>query len=563
MSSSTSSLVLSRQKSNPYASLIASRRPAPAPVDVDFTVRLSVWQRGSRQTNSQLADLISVILQKIHERSESPNSWTATPLPRSIDPAGLWPQPTQVDISCRIMNILPPISSCQQEDRWEDHKGLVDFLFEHFQAHMSVRDYVKSIYSDRLIGFALNYPAIPNGETSYNRLDIQEFHLPEIKKWEIFKTKIVQTKFYHGPLLTLNRVTEVVKAYKEMTQMIPNGIFPNSNANTGLATGKIPLLKDLDRSSVDDLVHQYTPPVVRCMEEVLDALENMAMDTKSREPCPRQTCDVLSKIYQLKRSTPALTGVLLLLADKKAQQKCIWGTIAVSSISTLVVGGILFCAAPVAAPVAALTGSAMGSTAVVSTSVGAAVAETAALTATRAGLSYGVALKTMAGGAAAVEAGSSMTFIKYIKESQSNNTLTINQKINKGLETIVYYIALCFLKSNGIANPHSDDDQLTEILMKLYGRRPTQIAKKHYRAAYLHNLVENLAKNFRQVIVRLQKLGYAHLENMEWTSKPLITLEESSEDIERTFKNFPCTRLKPLTPISHTHAFNAPQYEDL
>ncbi|TGO06950.1 hypothetical protein BTUL_0380g00030 [Botrytis tulipae] len=37
----------------------------------------------------------------------------------------------------------------------------------------------------------------------------------------------------------------------------------------------------------------------------------------------------------------------------------------------------------------------------------------------------------------------------------------------------------------------------------------------------------------------------------------------SSEDIERTFKNFPTTRLKLLTPISHTHAFNASQYEDL
>ncbi|TGO06949.1 hypothetical protein BTUL_0380g00020 [Botrytis tulipae] len=543
MSSSTSSLVLSRQKSNPYASLIASRRPAPAPVDVDFTVRLSVWQRGSRQTNSQLADHISLVLQGIHEGSKSPNSWTATPLPRSIGPAGPWPQPTQVDISCRVMDILPPKSFCQQDDRWEDHKALVDFLFQRFQAHMSVRDYVKSIYSDRLIGFALNYPAIPNGETPYNRLDIQEFHLPEIKKWEMFKTKIVQTKFYHGPLLTLNRVTEVVKAYKEMTQMIPNSIFPNSNAK--LAIGllpdlmeTIPLLKDLDRSSVDDLVHQYTPPVVRCMEEVLDALENIAMDTKSREPCPRQTCDVLSKIYQLKRRTPALTGVLVLLADKKVQERCIWGTIAVSSISTLVVGGILFCAAPVAAPVAAVTGSAMGSTAVVSTSVGAAVAETAALTATRAGLSYGVAFKTMG---AAVGAGSCMTFSKYIEESLSNNinikivianyrltALTINDDVNGDLEKIVYYIALCFLKSNGIANPHSDDDLLTEIVMKLYGRRPTQIAKKHYRAAYLHNLVGPLARDFRQVIVQLQNLGYAHLENMEWTSKPLITLEEST-----------------------------------
>ncbi|KAF7911540.1 uncharacterized protein EAE98_012010 [Botrytis deweyae] len=414
-------------KPNPYASLIASRRPAPAPVDVDFTVRLSVWQRGSRQTNSQLADHISFVLQGIHEGSKSSNPWTTTTLPRSIDSAGSWPQPTQVNISCRSMDILPPKSSYQQEDRWEDHKALVDFLFQYFQAHMSNQDYVNSIYSDRLIGFALNYPAIPNGETSYSRLDIQEFHLPEIKKWEMFKTKIVRTKFYHGPLLTLDRVSEVIRAYNEIIQMIPNGIFPNSNANIGLAAGraavgvlpdlmeKNSLLKDLDRSSVDDLVRQYTPPVIRCMEEVLDALENMAMDTKSREPCPRQTCDVLSKIYQLKRRTPALTGVLALLVDKKAQQKCIWGTIAVSS---LVVGGILFYTAPVTAPVAALTGPAMGSTAVVSTSVGAVVAENAALTATRAALSYGV--RTMAGGAFGA---GSMTFIKFLEESKSHNIM--------------------------------------------------------------------------------------------------------------------------------------------
>ena len=112
-------------------------------------------------------------------------------------------------------------------------------------------------------------------------------------------------------LLALDRVAEVVKAYKEMIQEIPNDTFPDIYAKIGLAAtkaaaGVLPdlmekvflpiiqnqyrrafqadylqhsLLKDIDRSTVDDLIYRYTPPVVRCMEEVLDALENMAMDT--------------------------------------------------------------------------------------------------------------------------------------------------------------------------------------------------------------------------------------------------------------------------------------------
>ncbi|KAM0311491.1 hypothetical protein ACHAO8_007100 [Botrytis cinerea] len=368
MTSSSNPFVLSRPISSPYASLIARRRPAPAPapVDVDFTVRLSVWKRGSCQTNSHLANHIRYILQEIDGRGENSNPWTVTALPRSTYPVGPLPQPIQADISCRSMDILLSEPS-SLEDAYEDRMELVNWLFRHFRAFMS----------NRLIGFALNYPAIPNGETSYIRLNVQEFHLPEIKEWEKTKTEFVRTKFYHGPLLALDRVAEVVKAYKEMIQEIPNDTFPDIYAKIGLAAtkaaaGVLPdlmekvflpiiqnqyrrafqadylqhsLLKDIDRSTVDDLIYRYTPPVVRCMEEVLDALENMAMDTKSREPCPRQTYDVLSKIYQLKRKTPALTAMLMFLADKKAQQKFIWGTAA----GLIVFSGIILCAAPVTA----------------------------------------------------------------------------------------------------------------------------------------------------------------------------------------------------------------------
>lgn len=120
----------------------------------------------------------------------------------------------------------------------------------------------------------------------------------------------------------------------------------------------------------------------------------------------------------------------MFLADKKAQQKFIWGTAA----GLIVFSGIILCAAPVTAPVAALTGSAMGSTAaagtastaVVSTSVGAAggtlaVARAAAFTATRSALSPGLFFKTMAGSAAI--GGSSMTFIKSLEEMNSRNSM--------------------------------------------------------------------------------------------------------------------------------------------
>ncbi|KAF7928961.1 uncharacterized protein EAE97_009803 [Botrytis byssoidea] len=483
MKSSSGSLVPSRPRSNLYASLIERRRPAPAPVDADLKVRMSVWERGSRQTNSQLAILIRSILRVIHEEGNIPNPWTVTAVLRSIEPAGPWPQPIQVDLSCRSIDILQSESS-SPEEALEDEKEFVDFLFKHLEAiHTTDLDYVRSIYSDRLIGFALKYPAIPDGETSYSRLDIQKFHLPEVENLETFRTKLISTKFYHGPLLALDRVAEVVSAYKEMIQTIPHGSFQNANANMGLAAAKAavgmqpimenhPLLKDLDRSTVDDLVHHYTPPVIRCMEEVLDALEKMAMATKSREPCPRQTCDILSKIYQLKRSTPALTAVLVLLADKKAQEKYIWGSVIVGGVIGVVIGASLLCAA--------------------------------------------------------IGVGSSMTLVKFLQEAESHNTMFINQKVNDSLGMIVYYIALCFMKSNGIVNLHSDDDQVNKIMEKLYGQRPTQIAKKQYRAAFLHNLVGKLAKDFREVIAGLRKLGYARLTELEWTPQPLITESEST-----------------------------------
>ena len=96
MSSSSDSFVLSQPISNPYASLIARRRPAPAPVDVDFTVRLSIWERGSCQVDSHLANHIRFILQEIHGGGKSSNPWTVTALPRSNYPVGRWPQPIQV-----------------------------------------------------------------------------------------------------------------------------------------------------------------------------------------------------------------------------------------------------------------------------------------------------------------------------------------------------------------------------------------------------------------------------------------------------------------------------------
>ncbi|TEY34369.1 hypothetical protein BOTCAL_0631g00090 [Botryotinia calthae] len=373
MSSSSDSLVLSRPTSNPYASLIARRRPAPAPVDIDFTVRLSVWERGSCQTNSHLAHHIRFILQQIDGGgAENPNPWTVTALPHSIYPVGPWPRPIQVDISCHIIDIFLSKPS-SLEAAYEDRMELVDWLFQHFRAYMSNQDYVEPIYSDRLIGFALNYPAIPNGETSYTRLNVQEFHLPEIKEWEKTKTEFVRNKFYNGLLLALDRVAEVVKAYKEMIQEIPNDTFPNFYAK-GLAAAKAatgvlpdvmekyPLLKDIDQSTIDDLIHQHTPLV-----------------------------------------------------------KFIWGTAA----GLIVFGSIILCAAPVTAPAAALTGSAMGSTAVFSTSVSVAgwplaVAETAGLIATRTALSSGFVFKSMAGGALI---GGFMSIPELLKEMESHNSM--------------------------------------------------------------------------------------------------------------------------------------------
>ncbi|KUJ09678.1 uncharacterized protein LY89DRAFT_275552 [Mollisia scopiformis] len=317
-------------------------------------------------------------------------------------------------------------------------------------------------------------------------------------------------------------IADVLSAYDTVIQKIPIGYFNSPTANLAIAglqtasaavprlTANSPLPKDLDRSSVKEFIHESYRPVLRCLEDVLEVLEDLAMDTRSNEPSPRKSCNALHKIYQLKRATPRLTAILAYLTDKKKQDAIIWGAFAVSGV--VLVGGAVaaVCLLPVAAPVAGA--GALASTSAATGAAGAtgAAAATGTVAVTRAVAASGaVIIAAEAGGAAAAVTTTSavaassgtisasamaasavggatfghsgvMTIFALLELADSRNIQFINTGINRILEETLYYVALCFMRSNGIANP-CDADDLEGTLKKLYGRRPKN-SQQVYRA---------------------------------------------------------------------------------
>lgn len=172
---------------------------------------------------------------------------------------------------------------------------------------------------------------------------------------------------------------------------------------------------------------------------------------------------------------------------------------------------------PVVAPAAIAAGSAatgstvaaVGSTAAVS---GAAVGGATAA-ATSGSIIEGAAL-ALSGIAGGIIGGSTIvTITSFVEKAESSNStyleltpfsirsylalsvlqiptmwlivICLNDKINESIELVIYYIVICFMKSDGITNPRDEEHGLNHILDRLHGCRPGK-SQQRYRADYLH-----------------------------------------------------------------------------
>ncbi|PVH89354.1 hypothetical protein DL98DRAFT_647882 [Cadophora sp. DSE1049] len=497
----------------------------PVPIGTDFTARFTAWQQGPKDlcpTSDRLASLARPHLEKFYQEAANAGSsgrsspWTLTPLPGGSGPL---PRPIEMDISCQTSVALES-EAVDDNDRRERAQFLTKTIMVLIRRMIFHPDSQK-LFNRCLVGYSVSYPAVPTfNDEIYKLLEFHPFHLPEIEEWSKREQEIIRTEFYHGPLLLLKRTADFLSAYGPLIQNIPVGYFEESYLNEGIAglqyaSVALPRLQynildlsHLDRTRVDGLIKGCYPSVLRCMEDVLEALEELAMATKSSNPSIPMSCNAIYKIYKLKRTTPSLTAALVYLADKKAQEKFVWGTIALGS-AFVVTAALLF---PVAAPFVSAASSTSTAT-VTSGSIVTAAASGNAVTSTAAVRSGVVGARTFVRSSLKVLTASSsvvgggMTVSAAVKHAESNNMICINDVINATVETITYYLALCFMKANAV-NPHEDKESLEYIVNEqLYGRLP-KLSEQKFRAAYLHRHLRKLAADFRDITDGLRNLGF-------------------------------------------------------
>ncbi|KAK0124003.1 hypothetical protein ONS95_008992 [Cadophora gregata] len=285
-----------KASANPYDFL--TRLPQRAPPGTDFTAHMTVWkngQGGQCQTNIQLARSIGKFLHSMHVAmceaqgtAVSPTPWTVIPMSPIQGPL---PQPLEIEISCKTADMWNNDEPANEVEKLMRGRTLIDeILWKHLQALSDHQD-IETIFSC-LLGFVLKYPATPTaGVETYHKLHVQSFHIPELEQWQRWEKETVKTKFYDGPLLALDQIADIFLAYDPVIQMIPcssSELTPITRAVQGLkvASGalpdvkaRLPRSKDLDRSSVDNLIRECYPPVLRSMEDALEALRDLAMET--------------------------------------------------------------------------------------------------------------------------------------------------------------------------------------------------------------------------------------------------------------------------------------------
>ena len=109
--------------------------------------------------------------------------------------------------------------------------------------------------------------------------------------------------------------------------------------------------------------------------------------------------------------------------------------------------------------------------------------------------------------------------------------IIINRSINSQIQHAVYYLALCFMNANGIANPFDHETDLNDAVRRLRGERPGRSAQA-YRAAYLHRLVRHITAEFQKVHQGLATSGFRNLQSLDFHHGNEISMDESLFRIE-------------------------------
>jgi hypothetical protein len=264
------------------------------------------------------------------------------------------------------------------------------------------------------------------------------------------------------------------------------------------------------------------------------------------EPTSRDVVAAIYAVYTLRSAAPCLTSALSDLTDMKKQDTILWVQLAAGGAVLVCAGIAAVVLMPAAAPAAAIVsaeaagvGAATGSVVATTTSVGAVgssaittVATTTSITVRGLGtLASGLGGGAFGfGGTVSVYAAADLADVKRSEYSTLIDGICwlkleaeiINKTINEKVEHMIYYLALCFMRSSGISNPRDQDRDLKDALDNLGGKRPPRNVQL-YSAIHLHKLVREVAQDFKKVHQALvkqvkrpfQELGFTPSEFQE------------------------------------------------
>lgn len=83
---------------------------------------------------------------------------------------------------------------------------------------------------------------------------------------------------------------------------------------------------------------------------------------------------------------------------------------------------------------------------------------------------------------------------------------------------MVYYLALCFMRSSGVLYPRDHRGNLDNALTNLVGTRPGRSVQT-YSAIHLHKLVREITQEFKEVRLSLIRNVKRHLGELDFTPR--------------------------------------------
>ncbi|CZR66868.1 uncharacterized protein PAC_16769 [Phialocephala subalpina] len=451
--------------------------------------------------------------------------WSVRPVP-SAGQSTL--QPVQADISC----YTPDFYGEECADEEEEHATALELIDKYLWPEfikLSQNKKLHEIYQEYLIGFSLQHPnPTAKHHSEYSRCHLEPFsNIPEDAP------RFCETKFYHGPALAAATIADFLTEYGHLAKLIPTDYFASPHVDMAVrcvntasvvmpgskgavhltATGKTRSTRG-SRYRIASLCPSSTKNT-----NVFDPSEEVAS-----EPTSRDVVAAIYAVYTLRSAAPCLTSALSDLTDMKKQDTILWVQLA-AGIAAVV---LMPAAAPAAAIVsaeAAGVGAATGLVVATTTSVGAVGSSAITTVATTTSITVR-GLGTLASGLGGGAFGFGGTVSVYAAADLADvkRTEIINKTINEKVEHMIYYLALCFMRSSGISNPRDQDQDLKDALDNLGGKRPPRNVQL-YSAIHLHKLVREVAQDFKKVHQALvkqvkrpfQELGFTPSEFQEAT----------------------------------------------